>query len=455
MFAPLEIKKRLIKVDKVIDEDTVRRVVVATVTLPIQAIKIFDVVAKLTDVKGEVREGGVLVTGDIRKQLFVVDEGDIVRHVSENVTFREFVEIPDAEPKFRAQVNVRIVDIETQLITDTEVRQEIVLEIFVKVTKHKQLQVVVDVKGGPKDLVIEKRLLKVDSVVGEDRVTRVLKNQVTLPITAQKILEIIAEVRDVEAEVRTDVVIIRGTVHKQIFLVDEGDLVRHVREDVPFTVTVPIQGARPGFDVQVDVQAIVEKSQLVNPPSKQLIQTILLDIFVKVTEMLQIEVLVDVRGTGLKASKKLLKVEQVVADVTRKVTVDAQVELPVGADKIFRIIAKITDIETEIINGKVIVRAVLHKQIFFVDQGGLLRHFKEDVPFQVVFNVPDAVPNMNIQPHLSIIGDIDFELITKKKLKQAAIIKAFIKVTETVQLEVVIDVVWRIPGHPKNVTEEE
>ncbi len=453
MFTPLEVKKRLIKVDKVIDEVTVRRVVVATVTLPIQAIKIFDVVARLTDVVGEVREGGVLVTGVIRKQLFVVDEGDIVRHVPEDVAFREFIELPDARPGLRAQVRARIIDIETQLVTDTEVRQEIVLEIFVKVTKLKQLQVVVDVKGGPKDLVAEKKLLKVDSVVGEDRVTRVIRNQIVLPITAKKIFRIVAEVRDVQAEVRTDVVIVRGVVHKQIFLVDEGDLVRHVPEDVPFTVTVPIQGARPGFDVQVDVQAIVEQFQLVDPPGRRLIQTIMLDIFVKVTEILQIKVVIDVKGTGIEAVKKLLKVEQVVADVIRRTTIESQVELPIGADKIFRIVAEIINVEAEIINGRVIIRAVLHKQIFFVDKGGLLRHFREDVPFQIVLDVPQALPGMNVQPHLRIIGEVDFRLLTKKKVEQVVVVEAFVKITETVQLEVVVDVIWKVPGKPKTNTD--
>ncbi|UNC91782.1 SafA/ExsA family spore coat assembly protein [Candidatus Contubernalis alkaliaceticus] len=450
MHTALDVKKRLLKVDKVIGETTVTKVFESTVTLPIKAIKIFDVVASLSNVRGEVREGGVLVTGLIKKQLFIVDEGDLVRHVPEEIPFRQFIEVPGAKPNLKVQIKATIVDIQTHL-TDKgkKVRQEVIIEIFVKVTETEQLMVVTDVKGGPKDLKVEKKLLKVESVIGEDRVSEVIKNTVELPITAKKIFQIVSEVRDVKTEIKRDIVIVRGIVHKQIFLVDEGDLVRHVAEDVPFSVAVNIPGARDGLNVQVDVNAIVDDFELIRPPSKKLRQNIILDIFVKVTETLQIEVVTNVTGTGIIVDRKLLKVEQVVADVIQTTTVEAEVELPMKAEKIFRIMAEIVNIQTEIVNGKVIIRAVLHKQIFFVDMGGLLRHVREDVPFQIVANVPPAVPDMNVQVRLRIVGDIDFEIIKGKKVLQTAVIEAFIKITETEQLKVVIDVRAEKPFPPK------
>ncbi|RQD77321.1 MAG: DUF3794 domain-containing protein [Candidatus Syntrophonatronum acetioxidans] len=445
MISELEVKKRLLKVDKVIGETTVRKVIEATITLPIQAIKIFDVVAKINDLDTEVRNDGVLVAGNINKQLFVVDEGDIVRHIDEEVSFRQFIQIEGALPNMKAQVKARIIDVEAQLINDIEVRQQIVLELFVKVTEVKQIQVITDVIGGPKNLVVDKKLLKVESVIGEDEVSEVIKNTVQLPITAKKIFQIVPEVRNVQTEIKTDLVIIRGIVHKQIFLVDEGDLVRHVKEDVPFSITVPIHGARPNMNVQVNINVLIEQFQLIDPPSRKLKQFILLDIFVKVTETVQIKVVTDVRGTGIKTRKKLLKVDQVVDDVLQKETVESQIQLPIGAEKIFRIIAEITDVESEIVNGRVIIRGVLHKQIFFVDKSGLLRHVRENVPFQIIKRVPEARPDMNIQERLKIIGDIDFQLIDKKNLRQTAIIEVFIKITEVEQLEVVVDVIWKPP----------
>jgi spore coat assembly protein SafA len=446
------VEKRLLKVDKVIGETVAKKVVDTVVTLPITAKKIFDVVASVTNIRGEVREGGVLVTGDIKKQLFIVDEEDLVRHVPEEIPFREFVPVEGARPRLNVQVRANVMDVETNLVDNGQkVGQKIRLDIFVKVTEAKQVEVVTDITEGPEDLNMEKRLLKVDSVVGEDLVSELIENTAELPITAKKIFQVVGEVRDVETEVKEDVVMVRGLVHKQVFLVDKDDLVRHVSEDVSFSISVNMPGARPGFDVHVDVAAIVDQFELLDPPGRRLRQTIVLDIFVKVTEMLQLDVVIDVTGTGIEAVKKLLKVDEVVADVLETATVDAEVELPMKAEKIFRIMAEITNVETEIINGRVIVRAVLHKQLFYVDKGGFLRHAREDVPFQVVASVPGAEPGMNVQARLRVVDDIDFELVNGMMVQQTAVIEAFLKVTRTEQLEVAVDVIFKdapVPPQP-------
>ncbi|HAA35012.1 MAG TPA: hypothetical protein DCD97_06830, partial [Firmicutes bacterium] len=98
MSKDLIVERRLLKVERVIGEKTVRSTVEARITLPFKAIKVFDVIASVTDVATEVREGGVMVSGIIHKQLFVVDLGDIVRHVPEDVPFEEFVGIPGVMP---------------------------------------------------------------------------------------------------------------------------------------------------------------------------------------------------------------------------------------------------------------------------------------------------------------------------------------------------------------------
>jgi hypothetical protein len=76
-------------------------------------------------------------------------------------------------------------------------------------------------------------------------------------------------------------------------------------------------------------------------------------------------------------------------------------------------------------------------------RAALLRHVREDVPFQVVANVPGAEPGMNVQARLRIMGDIDFDLVNGRVVQQTAVIEAFLKVTRTVQLEVVVDVIFK------------
>ena len=451
----LIVKRRLLKVDRVIGEDTVRETVEADIKLPFKILKIYEIIASVTDVETEVEEGGVMVSGVIHKQLFVVDKGDVVRHVPEDVTFSAFVDIPGVTSDMDAQVDVRILTVDTEVTEDgTKVRQTVVLEIFVKVTVTKQIEVVVDVEG--KDIVVKKDLLKVDSVVGEDTKAFTLTPTVTLPITAKKIFKIIPSVRDVEAEVKDGTVIVRGVVHKQVFLVDEGDLVRHASEDIPFTQAVDIPGARPNMDVQVRVSVALEDYELIDPPSRKLRQTLVLEAFVKVTEMLQLDVVVDVKGPGIDVVKKLLKVESVVVDVRQKETIKSTVTLPQKPTKILEVVASIVNLNAEARTDQVVVKGILHKQIFFVDAAGdLLRHFREDVPFTFVKTAKGARPGMNVQVRAGIVGEVRTKL-DGKELEQIAVIDIFAKVTRTVQLEVVVDVIGDVvpPKPPKPPVKE-
>ena len=438
MTKGLVVKRKLLKVERVIGEATVREAVEAKVRLPFKIEKVYEVITNVTDVETEVRSGGVLVTGIIDKQLFVVDRGDLVRHVPEEMQFRVFVDVKGAEPEMNAQVEVRVLTVDTHLGHHETVEQAVVLEIFVKVTVTEQIEVVIDVHGP--GVTARKELLKVDSVVGEDRVGFSITPEVNLPITAKKIFKILPTVRDVSAEIKKDTVIVRGTVHKQIFLVDEGELVRHAFEDVPFTKAVDIPGAKDGMEVYVDVKAVVDDFELYHPPSRRLRQTLLLDIFVKVTETLQIDVVTDVTGPGIRVSKRLLKVEHVVVDVLQRETVRSTVRLPMQAIKIVEILGKVVNLETEARRDQVLVKGTLHKQIFFVDQTNLLRHFREDVPFRFVKTAKGAEPEMNVQVRTQIIGEIMHRLADKKEVEQTAVLEIFVKVTRTVQLEVVVDV---------------
>ncbi|HHU75395.1 MAG TPA: DUF3794 domain-containing protein, partial [Firmicutes bacterium] len=445
MSKDLIVERKLLKVERVIGEDTVRETVESEIKLPFKVQKVFDVHASINETETEVREGGVLVSGNIHKQLFVVDKGDLVRHIDEDVPFQIFVDIPGARKDYNVQVDVNILSVDADLSHYERIRQVVVLDVFVKVTKTEQVEVVIDVKG--RDIYVEKELLKVDHVVGEQRIYHTLTPTATLPITAKKIFRIIPSVRDVSTEIKKDTVIVKGIIHKQVFLVDEGDLVRHAFEDIPFSKSIKIEGARPENDVFVRVRVTLDDFEMIKPPSKELRQTLVLDIFVKVTETLQLKIVVNVKGEGIKVEKKLLKVESVVSDVLLRETVKATAKLPIQAIKIFDIMGEIVDLKTEAMEDRIVIRGTLHKQIFFVDPGDLVRHTREDIPFRFVKEVPGARPSDNIHVRAKIIGDIVFKLLGEKRLEQTAIIEIFAKVTRSIQLEVVVDV-KRIGPHP-------
>lgn len=473
----IEVEKRLLRVQRVVGENVEQKTITAKVDLPVAAIKIMDVIADLENVRGEVREDGVMVTGIIHKQVFFVDQGDLVRHVPEDIPFRIFVDVEGADPHMRAQVDASIEDVSWSLEHHgMRVKQDIVVRVFAKVTETEQVEVVVDVPGV--EVITEH--LRVESVVGETTERETITPTITLPMPAVKIFDIKAEVRDVTFDIKRDTVLVRGTIHKQIFFVDKTNVVRHFPEDVTFSIGVDIPGATDDMDAQVDVDVFIDDWRLVGGRDhdkdkdrdrkdhdddhhhgfgQELRQTVVVEAFVKVVEPLQLDVVVDV--PGFEVETMLLKVDEVVAHVKDSETIDADVTLPMDAIKVYSIMASIRNLRYEIRDGTVVVRGVIHKQIFYVDSNNLLRHFPEDVPFSIAVDVPGAEPDMRAFVRARINGDIDWSLGRRNTVMQSVLVAVDVKVTQEVQLEVVTDVLGDVedtgvcpPGSKTHVVQQ-
>ena len=467
-----KLKKRLLKVQRVIGENVTQKTIEATVKLPVAAIKVMDVIANIENVQQEVRDDGVMVRGSIHKQIFYVDQGDLVRHVREDIPFRIFVNVRGAKEKMRAQTDVSIEDI-TWSVTHQgmAIKQNVVVRVFAKVLETKQVEVVVDIPG----VKVVKDRLRVESVVGETTARETLNPTVELPVPAIKIFDVQARVQDVTFDIKNDTVLVKGTVHKQIFYVDKTNVVRHFPEDVAFTMGVDIPGAKPDMDAEVDVSVNVDDWRILDisdkphdkyehrphhphhPPipdhpmpehtyGQRLRQTVVVEAFVKVVEPLQLDVVVDVPRH--KPKTMLLKVDEVIAHVRDTETIDAEVTLPINAIKVYTIQASIRNLRYDIRDGSVIVRGVIHKQIFFVDNANMLRHYPENIPFSIPVDVPEAEKNMSAFVRARIVGEVDWTLRRGNRIMQTVLVAADVKVTKEVQLKVVTDICIPLTEEP-------
>jgi len=160
-----------------------------------------------------------------------------------------------------------------------------------------------------------------------------------------------------------------------------------------------------------------------------LLQKVVVEFFAKVTESVQINVAL---GPGA-----LLKLETVVGENTNQILVENLFTLPVPAIKIREIVARIEDISTEVIEDKVIIQGILHKQIFFIGTDNLEHHQAEDIPFSTFVDIIGATPGTNVRVD-SRIETILFELEDSTTLRQKVVIEFFVKVTQTQQLLVQI-----------------
>lgn len=407
----------LIRAEVVIGENTRQFLSEQNVILTLPAIKVRNIHAKIQDITTDVIVDKVVIQGVIHKQIFFVGLDNIVHHQAENIPFSTFVDIPGAEPGMNVQVDPVIETVIFNLLSQTVLHQKVVVEVFVKLTETRQLNVLTG--AGP--------LVRVDQVVGENTRQELFENFFTLPIAALKIDDIKVLIRDLELHLIEGKVIIQGTIHKQIFFVGLDNIEYHQAEDVQFSTFVDVPGATPGMDVEVVPTVEFVHFELLNPTT--VVQKVVVEFFAKVTESVQINILT---GPGA-----LLKLETVVGESTRQILVESVFALPLATVKIREIIASIRDLTTEVIADKVIIQGILHKQIFFIGTDNLEHHQAEDIPFSTFLDIPGATPGMNVlvDPNIETIL---FELEDATTLRQKVVIGFFVKVTETVQLSVQI-----------------
>jgi hypothetical protein len=407
----------LVRAEVVIGENTRQVLVESNITLSQPAEKVRNVTATIRSLTTEVIAGKVIIQGVVHKQIFFVGLDDVVRHQAEDLNFSTFIEVFGAEPGLNVEVEPTVEHIGFLLLNPTLLHQKVVLEIFVKVTETRQINILTGT--GP--------LVRLDQVIGENTRQELLENEVVLAVPAIKVTEIRATVINITTDVIENKVIIQGVLHKQIFFVGDDNIERHQGEDVEFSTFVDIPGAVQGMDVQITPTIEFVDFQLLSPTL--LLQKVVVEFFAKITQSIQINVAL---GPGA-----LLKLEEVVGENTTQFLAESTVTLNRPAIKIREIIARVTDLVTEVIQDKVIIQGTIHKQIFYISEDNVEFHQAEDVSFSTFLDIIGARPGMNV--HVDpVIETIIFELLSPVSLLQKVVLEFFVKVTETVQLQAAI-----------------
>jgi hypothetical protein len=189
----------LVKAECVVGETTRAVTVENEVDLDRRAKKIRDVQVALEHVKAEASDGQVHLQGVIVKSIFYISEDDVEFYQEERVPFSAMVEVAGAEPGDNVSLKAQILRVDRFLSNGRQVRQRIVLSVFVKVTRTCELNVAEDANGPQ---VMASRVISTNSR------QILVENAADLNRPARKIQEIQARVEDVAAEVIPNKVLI-------------------------------------------------------------------------------------------------------------------------------------------------------------------------------------------------------------------------------------------------------
>jgi len=479
--------EKLIRVEHVIGEDIITETVTGEVDVPNakpDIARIIDVEAELTTIDVEVEEGGVNIDGVIVPGIiYVADEDDQPVHFfggeedEARVTFTNFVDIPDAEPGMEAFVDINIrrisfdvvprpvndIDNEEEFELGRRVRLEIVIRKFVKVTEFRQVKIIRDVTGIPEEN-IESRLLKVENVVGEDTVTRVVTGtldrrpeEVGDPEkpSIERVLNATADLVSITAETEDDSVIVDGTIEGGVIYVAdviEGDQPVHfLSDEFNFTEVIDIPGAEENMTAYVHPR--VRRVSFTRIDDNIVEVDVILELFVKVVEMEQIEVILDIIDDRIEVEREILRVENVVGEEVEHDTITRNINVPNEKPDIERVLeatGRVREFDFTTEENGVYIEGEIEADVLYVaiapeDELQQPVHFFDGVlDFDNFVSVPGTEPDMRSYVEVDL-RRISYELLNTRTVEITAVLRKFAKVTEYMQMDIITEIVEVAP----------
>jgi hypothetical protein len=275
----------LIKAAVVVGEGTKQKFIEETKVIP--AIKVIEIVPRISQIRHTVKNGKVLVQGIVHKQIFYVGTDDLVHHLAEDIPFSDLVIVPYACEGMNSQDHSFVDNLVFEFDPATgALTQKIILALSVKVTETCGVPVIEGTAG---------TLISANQIIGMGCAEKLVEETKTL--TAIKIVDIDARISEITSIVKNGKVIVQGTVHKQIFYVGTDDLVHHLAEDLPFSEMIEIPPINPEFPVeegmdQQDHSFIENIVWEFDPATGELTEKVIIGIQVVVTNHIQIPVVV-------------------------------------------------------------------------------------------------------------------------------------------------------------------
>ncbi len=305
----LQVARELLKVEDVVGEAQAQALVSGRLVVPpekpdIESVISVDAKPRLTDV--QVMDGQVVVEGliDVDVLYAAVPHDPYlprlpVHFFSERLRFSQVVDIPGATAGMRAQVRLVLEATSFSELDFRTVSVDVVLKLTVKVTVVRQLEIVTDVTSKTTVLDVEKRLLRVEDVIGEDTAQAILKETLEVPRekpNIERILRVDVSVREASTRIIDGKVIVEGVIELQTLYVaqtaERDQPVHHMTHRIKFTQIVEVPGTQEGFIAETRIT--IEHVDFDVVENRRFTAKVLVDVFAKVTEPVQLNVVVNV-----------------------------------------------------------------------------------------------------------------------------------------------------------------
>ncbi|WP_425415778.1 DUF3794 and LysM peptidoglycan-binding domain-containing protein [Orenia metallireducens] len=242
-------------------------------------------------------------------------------------------------------------------------------------------------------------------------------------------------------------------------MLPEGDQPVHAFEgEVGLSQVIEVAGAKAGMNAYADITIKRWNYNIVN--GDQLEVRVLVDIFVKVTESKQIEIVTAINSDEVEVEEELLRVEEVIGEDTVTETITVEISPPDVKPNIERILQADGQLFLPVCTveeGGVLVQGLIVAGVLYVadtPEGDQPVHFFEDVDeFENFVSIPGAEEGMFCYGNIDI-KEVRSSLVDNRTVELSVILTKFVKVTNFKQLTIVTDIIGVTPRDDRDKSED-
>ncbi len=263
----LQILKESIMYNNIIGAENSSTIVKETVELEEEMPEIVDVLrvdTKVYERETKVVEDKVIIAGVVEASIMYYgdDEENRINHLSKEIPFTHFVEIPGAikDMNYNVRMEASNPNFEVKEDIDNSLRKidlESIVKIHAKVYEQKEKEVTVDTYSTDKKLKVQKQEVNVTENIGASSIKEEIKGVIN--VSEQN--EIIKNIYNVNAKpILTDYriieskVIVEGLIEiNMLYLGEDSGEIKDISQEVPFKSYVDIEGIKDDMDSEVEL----------------------------------------------------------------------------------------------------------------------------------------------------------------------------------------------------------
>lgn len=494
-------KCELLKIEQVIGEAIVQVTVSETLRVPDEKPPVEQVIS----VDGTVRirrieiiNDKIIIHGRLHVGVVYVGEKEDqpVHYTHGHIDFTQFAEIIGACPGQTVRASIKILDIQGEgdvkphhhhhdddghhggggNLPPDFFRIIAVLELLVKVTETKEINVLVD---PPEGLQATTQTVRVEEIVAEAEAQTLVEGKFNVPDEkpgVERVLDVAAEIFITDTKIVKGQALIEGEALLQFMYVaiKASQPVHHMRHRLPFTQFVPLpdldyglygKGHKPGcgpeygYDkLHVNVDEFVEHIGFDVVTGDTVKAELFLKKIVRITRTRDVDIVTAIHSTaaGPEYEIETLQLEQVVGEERTQVLVKEDIRIPdekPGAEKVLDVKVvrvKIPSEDLVIINDKVILSGTIQVKIIYVSikSSQAVHAVEASIKFRNFIAIPGALPDQ-----VALIQAVVEHATAHVRVGDTISVEIILRITGRVVQTICVDVVL-CPAIPPPVPTE-